>query len=399
MRSARNSCTAISAGRVTVVVGGLAAPPFLVYIPRLIFCGNDIPMGFRFFRRVQVIPGVRLNLSKSGVSASIGGRGAWFTLGPKGTRSTVGLPGTGLYYTQANSWKARSNRNNNSGRNGPPSLPIPAERVNPERAADALATLIRLGVSYETRRAAAYTFLSYMNGSEGTGEAEHALGIIFQQKYPNRDINAAMNEFSAFLQTNIAPEIDAAAEAARKANRLPWARIIVALGIGLFLLETCGDNHHLVQQSSIAPAAPASASIDSSTATVVADYCSAHPSAPSCQSETTSAPVTGVHTPESDPHPAPDFQPGPHAAAIVADYCAAHPGAPSCWGGSLVLPTVNPASCANLRTMVFGTPEEAAQARATCASNSPQGIPFTARHREFRAQAAAFGPQTHHGRN
>jgi hypothetical protein len=124
-------------------------------------------MGFRFYRRVRIIPGVRLNLSKSGVSASIGGRGAWFTLGPKGTRSTVGLPGTGLYYTQANSWKGRSNRTNNSGRNGPPSLPIPAEWVNPERAADALATLIRPGVSYETRRLAAYTFFSYMKSYAG----------------------------------------------------------------------------------------------------------------------------------------------------------------------------------------------------------------------------------------
>jgi hypothetical protein len=220
-------------------------------------------MGFRFYRRVRIIPGVRLNLSKSGVSASIGGRGAWYTVGPKGTRSTVGLPGTGLYYTQANSWKGCSNRNNNSGRNGPPSLPFPAELVNPEQAADALATLIRPGVSYETRRVAAYTFLSFANGSEQKGEAERALSIVFQQKYPNRDIHAATNEFSSFLQTNIAPEIQAAAEAVRKANQPPWGRIIVALGIGLFLLETCGDNHHLVQQSSILPPVPVSASIDS----------------------------------------------------------------------------------------------------------------------------------------
>lgn len=33
------------------------------------------PMGWRFFRRMRVIPGVRMNLSKSGVSASVGWRG------------------------------------------------------------------------------------------------------------------------------------------------------------------------------------------------------------------------------------------------------------------------------------------------------------------------------------
>ncbi len=56
-------------------------------------------MGFRFQRRVRLLPGVRINLSKSGVSTSIGGRGAWLTFGRRGTRATVGLPGTGLSYT------------------------------------------------------------------------------------------------------------------------------------------------------------------------------------------------------------------------------------------------------------------------------------------------------------
>jgi hypothetical protein len=56
-------------------------------------------MGFRFHRTIRVLPGLRLNLSKSGASVSVGRRGAWFTVGPKGTRATVGLPGTGISYT------------------------------------------------------------------------------------------------------------------------------------------------------------------------------------------------------------------------------------------------------------------------------------------------------------
>jgi hypothetical protein len=56
-------------------------------------------MGFRFHRTIRVLPGLRLNLSKSGASVSVGRRGAWFTVGPKGTRTTVGLPGTGISYT------------------------------------------------------------------------------------------------------------------------------------------------------------------------------------------------------------------------------------------------------------------------------------------------------------
>ncbi len=56
-------------------------------------------MGFRFWRRIRIAPGVTLNLSKSGGSLSFGPRGAKFTVGPKGKRVTVGLPGTGLFYT------------------------------------------------------------------------------------------------------------------------------------------------------------------------------------------------------------------------------------------------------------------------------------------------------------
>jgi hypothetical protein len=60
-------------------------------------------MGFRFHRSVRLLPGVRLNFSKSGVSTSIGTRGAWLTFGRKGTRTTVGLPGTGISYTHTSS--------------------------------------------------------------------------------------------------------------------------------------------------------------------------------------------------------------------------------------------------------------------------------------------------------
>ena len=57
-------------------------------------------MGFRFRRRIRLIPGVRINLSRSGSSLSIGHRGAWYTFGPRGRRVTLGLPGTGLYRTE-----------------------------------------------------------------------------------------------------------------------------------------------------------------------------------------------------------------------------------------------------------------------------------------------------------
>jgi hypothetical protein len=56
-------------------------------------------MGFRFNRRVSILPGVRVNFGKTGASLSVGRRGSWLTFGKRGTYATVGLPGTGLSYT------------------------------------------------------------------------------------------------------------------------------------------------------------------------------------------------------------------------------------------------------------------------------------------------------------
>jgi hypothetical protein len=56
-------------------------------------------MGLRFFRRLHIAPGIGVNFSKSGPSLTLGVRGAHVTLGPKAITKTIGLPGTGIYYT------------------------------------------------------------------------------------------------------------------------------------------------------------------------------------------------------------------------------------------------------------------------------------------------------------
>jgi hypothetical protein len=58
-------------------------------------------MGFRFRKGVRVFPGLRLNITKHGISSvSIGGKGLTYNIGKKGTRATGGLPGTGLSYSE-----------------------------------------------------------------------------------------------------------------------------------------------------------------------------------------------------------------------------------------------------------------------------------------------------------
>ncbi len=60
-------------------------------------------MGFRLLQPLKIVPSITINLSKSGVSASGGVRGARVTLGPRSVRCTIGIPGTGLSYTATDS--------------------------------------------------------------------------------------------------------------------------------------------------------------------------------------------------------------------------------------------------------------------------------------------------------
>ena len=53
-------------------------------------------MALRFQRRIKIAPGLRLNISKGGVSVSAGPRGASVTAGKRGLFANAGLPGTGL---------------------------------------------------------------------------------------------------------------------------------------------------------------------------------------------------------------------------------------------------------------------------------------------------------------
>jgi Protein of unknown function (DUF4236) len=56
-------------------------------------------VGLRFQRRIRIAPGVRLNLSKSGVGASVGRTGCRVGMDAKRRKYfSVGLPGTGLSY-------------------------------------------------------------------------------------------------------------------------------------------------------------------------------------------------------------------------------------------------------------------------------------------------------------
>lgn len=60
-------------------------------------------MGLRFRKKIKLLPGLSLNLSKSGISTSVGGKGATVNISSNGVRSTIGVPGTGISYSTLHS--------------------------------------------------------------------------------------------------------------------------------------------------------------------------------------------------------------------------------------------------------------------------------------------------------
>lgn len=56
-------------------------------------------MGFRFRKSMKIMPGVRVNVSKTGFSTSLGGKGFTANVSKRGVRGTVGIPGSGLSYS------------------------------------------------------------------------------------------------------------------------------------------------------------------------------------------------------------------------------------------------------------------------------------------------------------
>ena len=58
-------------------------------------------MGLRYRRKIKILPGLYLNVSKSGISFSAGVRVASVTFGGKGgTYLNAGIPGSGIYTRQ-----------------------------------------------------------------------------------------------------------------------------------------------------------------------------------------------------------------------------------------------------------------------------------------------------------
>lgn len=63
-------------------------------------------MGLRFQKRIPLLKGLTLNLSKTGASVTLGKKGASINIGKDGVTGNAGIPGSGLSYREKLSGKS-----------------------------------------------------------------------------------------------------------------------------------------------------------------------------------------------------------------------------------------------------------------------------------------------------
>ena len=66
---------------------------------------EEAEMGFNFRKSLSIGKLFRINFSKSGIGVSAGVKGARISIGKKGIRETLSLPGTGLSWSEQQSFK------------------------------------------------------------------------------------------------------------------------------------------------------------------------------------------------------------------------------------------------------------------------------------------------------
>lgn len=72
-------------------------------------------MGWRFRKSTTLLPGIKINFNKNSTSITLGKKGIHHTINSKGRRTTsLGIPGTGIYYTQSSSSQTPKTTNHKS---------------------------------------------------------------------------------------------------------------------------------------------------------------------------------------------------------------------------------------------------------------------------------------------
>jgi tetratricopeptide (TPR) repeat protein len=144
-------------------------------------------MGFRMRKSMRVAPGVRLSVSKSGVGASVGGKGGRYSVHSSGRRTTTVGSGIvpGVYYQSSKSGGSRSRAATQQA--APPPSPQKPGMFAPKgekelykavKAQDVKA-IKSVGVYYKDFQLPSYSLAGLMMLTDDPKEAEQLLSEVF----------------------------------------------------------------------------------------------------------------------------------------------------------------------------------------------------------------------------
>src|SRR5262245_36297038 len=146
-------------------------------------------MGFRMRKSIKVAPGVRLNVSKSGVGASVGGKGGRYSVHSSGRRTVSAGGGVvpGVYYQKSVGGGGSRQGSGPAQAADPPVRPKKPGMFAPKgekelykaiKAQDVQA-MKRVGEQHPDFRLASYSLAGLMMLSDDQAEAERLLDEAF----------------------------------------------------------------------------------------------------------------------------------------------------------------------------------------------------------------------------
>jgi tetratricopeptide (TPR) repeat protein len=166
-------------------------------------------MSFRMRKSIKVAPGVRLNVSKSGVGASVGGAGSRYSVHSSGRRTVTAGGGVipGVYYQKSASGGGSRSRGATAQEAAPPPpakkpglfAPKGEKQLYKAIKAQDVPAIKRVGDEHPDFRLPSYSLAGLMMLGSDTREAERLLGSAFAT-----GIDPATDKFvSKYLATRL----------------------------------------------------------------------------------------------------------------------------------------------------------------------------------------------------
>lgn len=197
-------------------------------------------MPFKFRKSIKIAPGVRMSVSKSGVGASIGGKGLRYSVHSSGRRTvSAGIPGTGVGYSKSVGGGRSPARSSVAAQPPPAPKPVKPGFFAPKGekqlyraiANNDRASLEEVGSKYGEYRSVAFGLAGLMAAREDRREdAERLLSVVVQE-----GSDPAVHPFTqkyigtSYVRLGIAPGVTA---------EMPFGRDAVGLTLAEALQES-----------------------------------------------------------------------------------------------------------------------------------------------------------------